>query len=431
MAEKRFKKRVLVFPCGTEIGLEIHRALCHSTHVELMGANSIEPNHGAYVFRNYFAPLPMVYDPLFLPELSRLVREHLVDFVYPAHDDVLLALSRHADALDCEVIGAPKATCELCRSKAATYARFSGVLPVPRIHSPADSEAVFPLFLKPDRGQGSRGARQVHSVEEWKLALQGDPTLIAMNYLPGTEYTVDCFTDRMGALRFAGARERVRTQGGISVHARPVDDACLADAARRINEVLELRGAWFFQMKRDAQGRPVLLEEAPRVSGGMGLYRNLGVNLPLLSVYDRAGLDVEMTAMQCDIAMDRALMARFNLGITYEHVYVDLDDTLLRATGVDPFLAAFLFQCRNKGRKLHLLTRHAGNLTETLAQHALLPLFDTVTLLEPDTKKSVHMAERPGIFIDDSFAERKEVQDALGIPVFAPDAVEALIDWRR
>ena len=49
--ETRF--RVLVFPCGTEIGLEIHRALCRSAHVEVFGANSLEPSHGPHVFRNY------------------------------------------------------------------------------------------------------------------------------------------------------------------------------------------------------------------------------------------------------------------------------------------------------------------------------------------------------------------------------------------
>ena len=34
------------------------------------------------------------------------------------------------------------------------------------------------------------------------------------------------------------------------------------------------------------------------------------------------------------------------------------------------------------------------------------------------------------IFIDDSFAERRRVKEALGIPVFDLDMVESLLDWR-
>ena len=84
--------------------------------------------------------------------------------------------------------------------------------------------------------------------------------------------------------------------------------------------MVPLRGAWFFQMKRNQQGRPVLLEAAPRVSGGMGLYRNLGVNLPLLSVYDRLGLEVDVQPNGYDIVMDRALISRFDSNIVYDHV---------------------------------------------------------------------------------------------------------------
>lgn len=425
------KMRVLVFPCGTEIGLEIHRSLCQSSHAELFGANSVEPNHGAFVFKNYGPLFPMVYDPLFLPEIISFVKEHHIDFIYPAHDDVHLVLSRHAEDLGCELIGAPRETCELCRSKAATYARFAKGIPVPALYESLDSSAPFPLFLKPDRGEGSRGVLLVNSLAEWAAALAADASLISMEYLPGAEYTVDCFTDRHGGLRFAGARERVRTLGGISMHTRPVRDEDFRKTAVAINEALDMRGAWFFQMKRNQQGYPVLLEIEPRVSGGMGLYRNLGVNLPLLSVYDRAGMDVDLAANTYDIVMDRALISRFFITVSYAHVYVDLDDTLLQTDGVNPHIAAFLFQCRNKGKKLHLLTRHAGDVEGTLAKYALSGLFDTVAELKSGTSKAAVITQREAIFIDDSYAERRQVHEETGIPVFSPDAVESLLDWRR
>jgi hypothetical protein len=36
------KKNVLVFPCGSEIGLEIHKSLSYSTHFTLVGGSSVD-----------------------------------------------------------------------------------------------------------------------------------------------------------------------------------------------------------------------------------------------------------------------------------------------------------------------------------------------------------------------------------------------------
>ncbi|HOH31398.1 MAG TPA: carbamoylphosphate synthase large subunit short form, partial [Candidatus Hydrogenedentes bacterium] len=127
----------------------------------------------------------------------------------------------------------------------------------------------------------------------------------------------------------------------------------------------------------------------------------------------------------------RALISRFDSNIVYDHVYIDLDDTLLREDGVAPLMAAFLFQCRNKRKKLHLLTRHTEDVERTLTKYALCGLFDTVTVVEPGTSKAAVISHQDAIFIDDSHAERKEVREATGIPVFSPDAVECLLDWRQ
>ena len=43
------KNNILVFPCGSEIGLEINNALKWSTHIELFGASSVD-DHGKYVY---------------------------------------------------------------------------------------------------------------------------------------------------------------------------------------------------------------------------------------------------------------------------------------------------------------------------------------------------------------------------------------------
>jgi len=419
--------RVLVFPCGTEIGLELHRALGRCRHVALYGASSVYSNHGRYLYDPYWDGFPFITDPACIPALNALIEAHDIDLLYPAHDDVVTALADHP-ALKCPVIGSPASTATICRSKRQTYAHLHALLPVPREYAPSEDYPL-PVFLKPEAGQGSHGVMLARSRAQVEAMRERDPTLMLLEYLPGAEYTVDCFTDATGTLRFAGPRERLRILNGISVHSRPVASQELENYARVINEALPLRGAWFFQMKQSSTGELTLLEVAPRVGGGMGLFRAVGVNLPLLSVYDALGISVNVDAQDFSVDMDRALHASFRLGIDYEHVYIDFDDTLSSEGLPSPLAAAFLAQCRVRGIKVHVLSRHSGNLEAALAASGLRGLVDTVTHITDGSPKSAQVREEAAIFIDDSFAERAEVRAALGIPVFGVDALDVLMDW--
>ena len=429
--EQRKMTRVCIFPCGSEIGLEIQRSVAGAAGVSLVGASSVSSNHGPYVFREYHEGLPFVSDPGFVPAFNAFIDTHQIDYVFPAHDDAVVTLAEQEEVLHCQVVGSPAATCQTCRSKRSFYAHMGGSAPVPLVYHPA-ADIPYPVFVKPDRGQGSKGAALVNNDDELRVFLSRDPSLVAAEYLPGPEYTVDCFTDRHGHLRFSGARERIRVANGISVHTRPVDNAPFQPLAEAINDALVFRGPWFFQAKKRASGELVLIEAAPRVSGSMGLYRVLGVNFALLGLYDRMGYDVELLVNDLSVEMDRALFNRYRVDCEYRRVYIDLDDTILDAGGVNPFAMAFLHQCRARGITLHLVTRHALEPMETLRPLGLECLFDAVHHVTGGECKSTVIEPGAGaIFIDDSFAERKRVHEATGMPVFGADALEALIDWRR
>ena len=421
---------VLVFPCASEIGLEIHRSLAFSRNIDLIGASSACSNHGPYVYKNYVSGMPFVDSPDFFHEMERLVRNVHADAVFPAHDSVVLALAEQWHNSSVKLITSPVETCRICRDKDLTYKTLQDVIRVPGRFHPRAAKIDFPVFLKPAVGQGSKNTLLVHNRAEMQQHLRIHPDCLVMEYLPGPEYTIDCFTDRHGALRFCGPRERNRIANGISVDTAPVVDCELTEMATQINNILKFRGVWFFQVKRDTAGDPALLEVSPRVAGSMALYRSMGVNLPLLSLYDALGSDVEILPLDGEARLDRALINRFKLGITYKHVYIDFDDTIVINGKVNVSIAAFLYQCRNSGIGLHLLSRHKGDVFPLLDRFALRQLFDTVTIVAPTAKKAPFITRHPAIFIDDSFAERRDVRLALGIPVFGVDAVESLLDWR-
>lgn len=427
------KYKILVFPCGSEIGLEIHNAIKWSTHIELFGASSI-PNHGKYVYKNYIGTLPYVDDQNFIPKIIDIIKKYKINCIFPAHDSVVLKLAKEIKNIPCKIIGSPLNTCQICRSKKRTYETLKSIITVPKMFEKIKSIPRYPVFLKPDIGQGSKETYIAHTQEEVNFYKKKGPSLLILEYLPGAEYTIDCFTDKNRMLRFVGARERKRITNGISVNTISVNDPALTKIAQKINKTLILQGAWFFQVKKNKYHKFSLLEVAPRVAGSMALYRNTGINFTLLSVFDALNLDIKILSNNYNIEMDRALFNRFSLGLEYKHVYIDLDDTIIFNNLINPFVIMFLYQCVNKKIKIHLLSRHQArfktNIEKILIKHRLLGIFDTINNVDDDEDKAKYIKEKNAIFIDDSFKERQSVSDKLKIATFEISSIESLIDWK-
>lgn len=425
-------KRVLVFPCGSEIGLEINRSLAHSTHFEMYGASSID-NHGAYVYRNYIGGVPNIDDEDCIEKINAIIDEYDIDFIFPAHDSAVLKFARHADELHAVVVTSPEATCEICRSKLRTYEVLDGVVPTPVVYNGADSSALeFPLFCKPDVGQGSRGAHKIASRKDYDYYVAGVEGLVLSEFLPGPEYTIDCFTDRNGNLRFCEGRRRARISNGICVNAVPVKNPEFRRLAELINSKMTFRGMWFFQLKERADGELVLMEIAPRIAGTMGLYRGVGVNFALLSLFDAMGYDVDVFCNDYAIENDRALCTRFKTDVVYDTVYMDFDDTVTTRGQINTDVMKFIYQARNEGKRIVLVSRHERDLKQTLADYSIAEsLFaDIIVIRDKSKRKSELITEKSAVFIDDSYAERKDVYERCGIPVFAPDSIDVLLNHR-
>lgn len=424
------KKNVLVFPCGSEIGLEIHKSLNLSTHFEIFGGSSVH-DHGAFVYKNYIDGLPFVDDPQFINSINGVIKEHKIDFIIPAHDDVILRLAyeKSKNNLACELVTSPLETCKITRSKSETYKFFRDITMTPKQY---DTKSIgkndLPIFLKPDAGQGSKGTHLAKTMEQLAFYSKQNQNLIAIEYLPGREYTVDCFTNQKGELIFCEGRERVRTLNGISVNTKTVRNPEFQKIAQKINTHISLRGVWFFQVKENKDGDLLLLEIAPRVAGTMALVRAKGVNLVLLSLFDLMDFDVSILENDYDIVLDRALSESYQLELKYSHVYLDFDDTVIFEGRVNPAAIRFIFQCINNKVKIHLITRHKEVLSESLEKYRLAHIFDSQILVKEGEEKAQFIKEKDAIFIDDSFSERRKVHDACGIPAFDSHMLDSLME---
>ena len=420
---------VLVFPCGTEIANEVINALKGHKYFRTVYASS-EGNSYCHFRGKRVHDLPYVSDEGFLPSLQELIEKESIDFIVPAHDDVAYGLSRIADRIDAKVIGQSAAVNEIVRFKDRTYDFFRGKLPLAEIF---DDEAAirYPIFVKPKRGQGSQDSFAVDSPEAF-AAFKGKydaDAFVWMELLTGAEYTIDCFSDR-GNLLYVGPRTRDRTSRGIATVSHLVRDPEtvreLEGYAQTISRELKLHGIWFFQMKRDRDGRLKLLEVGPRVSGTMMLNRARGVNFVELALYQAMDYPVKVIHNDIDVSLARALVPIYRTDIEYERLYVDFDDTLfLEEKYINADLMRLIFQAKNEGKAVVLITKNKkNNLSKALHRFGIAHVFDDIVHLREDERKTDFMEGR-ALLIDDSFAERKEAIEA-GFYATGVDGIDAL-----
>lgn len=426
--------RILVFPCGSEVGLELHNALKDISFITLFGASSTT-DHGKHVYKNYKGDFPYVQEKDFLEKINQFILNQGIDYIYPAMDQVVDILSEHQDRVAAELIAPSYDSVHVCRSKSRTYERLKDTNFLPRVYSKAEDVDSFPVIIKPDEGYGGRGFAILKSKNELYTAVNSSKYKnVICEYLPGEEYTVDCFSNRNNLLQYVGCRKRIRVRNGISVNSRQCNcDNTIKQIANQIAERIPMRGAWFFQLKKDIHGEYKLLEVATRVAGTMCVQRAAGINLPLLSIFDRMGYDVEIKPQRYNIEVDRALYNTFCVQQDFSEVYCDFDDTLIVHGEINCRLMQYLYQCVNHGVSIKLITKHDTNIFDDLRRYRIgAELFDEVIQIDRKERKSDFISPRKNaLFIDDSFSERKEINEMYGIVTLGTDSIESLIDYHQ
>lgn len=428
----------MVFSGGSYPGIEVYYALKDSVVFHPILASSYS-DHSRFVTEDYIENLPFTYEEDFVDRLNFILKKYNIEFIIPTHDTIALVLMESQDSLIAKVVCSPLETAKLCRYKSITYDVLKDCSFVPRIYKTCSDNINYPLFAKPDDGQGSVGAKKVNDDNELIQVLEKDDYIVC-EYLPGDEYTVDCFTKANGELLFVNPRKRTRIQYGISARAESVEDEIpFIEIAQIVNEKIKFRGYWFIQLKKDSEGNLKLLELCTRFSGTFNHSQGYGVNLPLLAVTDFAGMDVSITKNNYKVVTDKSFIDRYILDYDYLRVYIDYDDTITSDGGktVNPFIIAYLYQCKNAGKEIVMLTRHTVSEESSLADDMLRlgiseKLFTNIIELTWEDEKSNFINEDiNSVFIDNSFLERKKVAEKCGVPVFDVAHVACLFDWRK
>lgn len=276
----------------------------------------------------------------FVAALRGICTRESVQLVIPGADEEVLALSRAKKAFDdIGVVCAVEDSCkvELMRDKFRLFGhlaeegismpKFAEVSRIEDIARAAD-QLGYPdsrFVLKPKTGRGSRGlivvdsrllrittlseARgyrtgNLESVIEWLQQETDSLELMAMEYLPGPAFDVDCVA-RNGVPLCVVVRRRLwkdpfspMSQGcRIERHER------LEHVTRQIVEVLSLNYIFDFDFGSTEDGVPGLFELNPRWSGAVAAALAGDVNIPNFLVRSMSGLPVPTVELKIGARM--------------------------------------------------------------------------------------------------------------------------------
>jgi carbamoyl-phosphate synthase large subunit len=403
---------ILIAPGTNLIAKEVFTSLSGMKYATLFGAGYKLDSPECSDYKSYEF-LPSILNPDQLQLLEAIVKKHDINIILFTHDDYIYKYRMINFIAGAKVIKQNAAAIAITSFKSLTYKKFLGLIPVPTNYSAATDNFEEAVFVKPDRGQGGRGSFKLEKGEITKERVEkfnSEDSLVFTEFLPGKEFTIDCFSDADFKVIYVASRERIKISNGKSIETAFVQIPIVSIFAEIIAEKLQIRGQWFFQLKEDVNGSLKLMEIGLRPAGASGINRLRGVNLPILHVYQSLGIDFKIPNYSNNPKIEGGLI---HLDFNFDEVYVDYDDTLLIDGKVNKILIDFLAKCVGKTIPVKLITRHSGDLSQQIIGNGLSPILTEIFHLQNFEEKSNYFSRGKKIlFIDDSYKERASVKDS-------------------
>ncbi len=306
-----------------------------------------DPTIEQYVDKCYYAPAAV--DPTYVDCLLEICKKEHVDVILPGISDELLSLcNRKAEfeKIGTKISVSNAHSIEICTNKRAFYDFLSENNVKTPLYKKVTTLQEFDIAVKelgyPEKkvcikavvSSGSRGVRIIDASRSRAEILFGEkpnslfttyedlrsileevesfPEMMAMEYIPGREYSIDLVADNGKVLYMCGRNSDV-VNASIPMEGSLCFDEEAYVLCERIVELLQLDGNADFDFKYNEEGHAVLMEINPRQAATMAVFRAGGVNLLYLRVKQLLGEELP----KCDIKYGTRFKRR------YGELYID------------------------------------------------------------------------------------------------------------
>jgi carbamoyl-phosphate synthase large subunit len=285
------------------------------------------PNAVGKHLNSDFENIPFCNDPAFAESVLELCKKKNIQVVLPLVTKELIPLAQHQKEFEkngIKILVSPLASLEIANNKSRLYEflQWRGMaVPEFRVAETIDQFKTAveelgypekPVCFKPSVSNGSRGFRIISkNINELDLLFNQKPNstfisyqdairilssstfpeLLVSEYLPGDEYSVDCFANQ-GESILVIPRIRKKMVNGISVEGEFVNHENIILYCKQVIRELQLHGNIGIQLKGSLTGQYLILEINPRVQGTISAALGAGVNLPVLAIKQELGLPI-------------------------------------------------------------------------------------------------------------------------------------------
>lgn len=279
------KKRILIGSCGGLTGSYLTRQF-QKLGCYVIGADASERNATRF-FVDEFVKLPPAKNEEFLNLLVATLKKHEIDYYIPVHSKEFRVIAKNERWLrehwNGKFIVTPQRTFELLDNKRIGTIQLAAIgIPVPKLYEDLSEVPKFPVFMKPDTGSASRGARKVETRRLAEAYAEIEPESTFYECISGTEYTVDCMFDDKGKLLGYNQRVREKSMGGGAIISRNDDHFDILPYLKKLEAAFVFKGCVNFQYIL-SDNIPYFIDVNLRyASGGLPLAVASGLHIPLL-----------------------------------------------------------------------------------------------------------------------------------------------------
>ena len=242
--------------------------------LEIAGADTDNLDPIAF-FCDIFRIIPPIYSTEFKSELLKYVEEENIIGIVLWNDIDFKYIDEIREELyekGANIICPNKKQIKLCNDKRETYyfAKKNNIL-VPKNYQTINDIIQYPIIIKPAFGAGSVNVYCAKNENQTKILSNHVKEPVFQEFIDGTHYTVDIFSDESGNPFCAVPRQRIKVHCSEVLIAKISMEKKIIQHALTIAKIIKIAGPINIQFIVDKYEKIYLLEINCRIGGGTDL----------------------------------------------------------------------------------------------------------------------------------------------------------------
>ena len=280
------KHNVLILSAGRRVELVQQfkkAAKKYNSDNKVYAADCSELAPALYIADDYFI-IPKIHHEDYISELIKIIKSNAIHLIVPTIDTELPVLSKYQKMIEQKtkaiVMISPSETIEICNDKISTqeFLEHKG-FHVPKLFKNMShiNNNNFPMFIKPKSGSSSKHTYKIINKADLDFYFQKINNPMIQEFVEGTEFTIDVFTDFQGNPITIVPRKRLEVRNGEISKGKIIKDQDIIKHIKKLVDVMKFKGHITIQLIKTKQ-QLIFIEINPRFGGGAPMSIYSGAN---------------------------------------------------------------------------------------------------------------------------------------------------------